>query len=69
MIEMFRLQARFRKEVMEESGAEQLNEFQIQQRLAMKMQAHMMRNMPQMPVPTAEQQKNMQLQMLAHMKR
>lgn len=69
MIEMFRLQARFRKELMEEPGFDQLNEFQIQQKMAMKMQAHMMRNMPQMPMPSPEQQRNMQLQMLTHMKR
>lgn len=69
MIEMFRLQAQFRKELMQEPGFEQLNEFQIQQKMAMKMQAHMMRSMPQMPMPTAEQQRNMQLQMLTHMKK
>lgn len=69
MIEMFRMQAKFKKEVMEEEGADQLNEFQIQQKVAMKMQAHMMRNMPQMPQPSAEQQKVIQLQMLAHMKK
>jgi hypothetical protein len=37
---------------MAEAGADQLNEFQIQQKLAMKMQAHMMKNMPQMAMPT-----------------
>jgi hypothetical protein len=69
MIEMFRMQGKFRKEVMEEEGASQLNEFQIQQKVTMKMQAHMMKNMPQMPLPSPEQQKAIQLQMLAHMKR
>lgn len=54
---------------MEEAGSEQLNEFQIQQKMGMKMQAHMMRSMPQMPMPSPEQQRNMQLQMLGHMKR
>jgi hypothetical protein len=34
----------------------------------MKMQAHMMKNMPQM-MPSTEQQKAIQLQMLGHMKR
>lgn len=35
----------------------------------MKMQAHMAKNMPQMMAPSADQQRNMQMQMLAHMKR
>lgn len=69
MIEMFKMQAKFRKEVMDEEGASQLNEFQVQQKVAMKMQAHMMRNMAQMPQPSAEQQKAIQLQMLGHMKK
>lgn len=68
MIEMFRLQKTFRAEVMAEAGAEQLNEFQMQQRIAMKMQAHMAKNMPQM-MPSPDQQKAIQLQMLAHMKK
>ena len=68
MIQMFRLQAQMRAEVMAEPGSEQLNEFQLQQKLAMKMQAHMMKNMPQM-MPSTEQQKAIQLQMLGHMKR
>jgi hypothetical protein len=57
---------------MREAGSEQLNEFQIQQRLGMKMQAHMMKNMPQMMMqqqPTTDQQRNIQLQMLTHMKK
>lgn len=33
------------------------------------MQAHMAQNMPQMAAPSAEQQKAMQMQMLAHMKK
>lgn len=68
MIEMFKLQKQFRAEIMAEAGAEQLNEFQLQQRMAMKMQAHMARNMPQM-MPSPDQQRNIQLQMMAHMKR
>lgn len=47
MIEMFKLQAQFKEEVMRESASEGLNEFQIQQKVALKMQAHMMKNMPQ----------------------
>jgi hypothetical protein len=40
----------------------------------MKMQAHMMKNMPNMPqnmsgAPSTEQQKMIQLQMLGHMKK
>jgi hypothetical protein len=54
---------------MAEAGSEQLNEFQVQQRMAMKMQAHMARNMPQMMMPSPDQQKAIQLQMLAHMKK
>jgi hypothetical protein len=48
-----------------------LNEFQLQQKLAMKMQAHVMKNMPQMMMgqPSTEQQRTIQLQMLAHMKK
>ena len=48
MIEMFKMQKKFKAEVLAEPGADQLNEFQIQQKLAMKMQAHMMKNNPQM---------------------
>ena len=62
------MQKQFRAEVMAEAGSDQLNEFQLQQRMAMKMQAHMMRNMPQM-MPSADQQKTIQLQMMAHMKK
>ena len=54
---------------MEEPGADQLNEFQLQQKLAMKMQAHMMKSNPQMMQPSPEQQKSIQLQMLAHMQK
>jgi len=36
--------------------------------MAMKMQAHMMKNMPQMMQPSPEQQRTIQLQMLTHMK-
>ena len=36
--------------------------------MAMKMQAHMMKNMPQMMQPSPEQQRVIQLQMLTHMK-
>lgn len=68
MIEMFKLQKQFRAEIMAEAGAEHLNEFQLQQRMAMKMQAHMARHMPQM-MPSPDQQRNIQLQMMAHMKR
>ena len=69
MIEMFRIQKQFRTEVMAEAGSITLNEFQLQQKIAMKMQAHMAKNMPQMMMPSPEQQKNIQLQMLAHMKK
>lgn len=73
MIEMFKLQAQFKEEVMRESAGEGLNEFQIQQKVALKMQAHMMKNMPQMQMqmqqPSPEQQRTIQLQMLTHMKR
>lgn len=48
MIETFKMQKQFRDEVIKESGEEHLNEFQIQQKTMMKMQAHMMKNMPQM---------------------
>lgn len=68
MIEMFRLQKAMKEEVMREAGEEKLNEFQIQQRMAMKMQAHMMKNMPQMMQPSADQQRTIQLQMLTHMR-
>lgn len=37
--------------------------------MALKMQAHMAKNMPQMMQPSLDQQKNIQLQMLAHMKK
>jgi hypothetical protein len=40
----------------------------MQQRMAVKMQAYMMRNMPQMMQPSPEQQRTIQLQMLAHMR-
>ena len=66
---MFKLQKKFKKEIMEEEGADQLNQFQIQQKLALKMQAHMMKNNPQMMQPSPQQQKSIQLQMLAHMKK
>jgi len=66
---MFKLQQKFKEEVIAESAAEQLNEMQIQQRTAMKMQAHMMKNMPQMMQPSPEQQRMIQLQMLAHMQK
>jgi len=48
-----------------------LNEFQIQQKVAMKMQTHMMKNMPQMMMqqPSPDQQRSIQLQMLTHMKK
>jgi hypothetical protein len=68
MIEMFKLQAKLREEVIAESAGENLNEFQLQQRTAIKMQTHMMRMMPQ-AVPSPEQQRNIQLQMLAHMQK
>jgi hypothetical protein len=55
--------------VRSEPGADQLNEFQLQQKVAMKMQAHMAQNMPQMMMPSSEQQRSIQLQMLAHMKK
>lgn len=70
MIEMFRLQQQFKEEVIKEANGEVLNEFQVQQRLAMKMQAHMMKNMPQMMMqPNPEQQRTIQLQMLTHMRK
>ena len=68
MIEVFRLQKHIREEVLREAGEEKLNEFQLQQKMAMKMQAHMMKNMPQMMQPSPEQQRVIQLQMLTHMK-
>lgn len=43
---------------------------QIQQRVGMKMQQYMMKNSPHMmtpQVPSTEQQKAMQIQMLTHM--
>ena len=49
-----------------------MNEFQIQQKVGMKMQAHMMKNMPQMMMqnqPSQDQQRAIQLQMLSHMKK
>ena len=54
--------------MLREAGEEKLNEFQLQQKMAMKMQAHMMKNMPQMMQPSPEQQRVIQLQMLTHMK-
>jgi len=48
-----------------------LNDFQIQQRVGMKMQQHMTKNaqnmMQQMNQPNPEQQKMIQMQMLTHM--
>ena len=41
---------------------------QIQQRVAMKMREHMMKHMPQMS-PSPDQQKQIQQQMLAHMRK
>lgn len=48
---------------------------QIQQKLVVKMQAYMMKNMPQMMQhqhqhqPSSDQQRTIQLQMLTHMKK
>lgn len=47
---MYKLQKRFKEEVIMEAGSVTLNEFQIQQKVGMKMQAHMMKNMPQMMI-------------------
>lgn len=49
MIDMFKLKNKFREEVLQELqvSKEQLNEMQIEQKTMMKMQAHMMKNMPQ----------------------
>ena len=70
MIEMFLLQKQFREEVIKEDGNEHLNEFQLQQKVGMKMQAYMMKNMPQMmQQPSPDQQRSIQLQMLTHMKK
>lgn len=70
MIEMFKLQMQFREEAIKEAGDESLNEFQIQQKMSMKMQAHMMKNMPQMmQSPSVDQQRTIQLQMLTHMQK
>lgn len=72
MIEMFKLQTKFKEEVLAEAAGQHLNEFQLQQKVAQKMQAHMMRNMPpmgQMGMPSPDQQRVIQLQMLNHMKR
>ena len=68
MIQVYRLQKQIREDVLREAGEEKLNEFQLQQKMAMKMQAHMMKNMPQMTQPSPEQQRVIQLQMLTHMK-
>lgn len=59
MIEMFKLQKKFKEEVLKETEGQTLNEFQIQQRVGMKMQQYMMRNAqnmqnmmpPQQPSP------------------
>lgn len=60
------------KKFKQEAQAEQpgLNELQLQQKAMLKMQEHMVKNPPQMNMmrPPPEQQKAMQLQMLAHMK-
>lgn len=69
MIEMFKLQQKFKEQVLADPEAQNLNEMQIQQRAAMKMQAYMMKNMPQMMQPSPEQQRIIQLQMLAHIKK
>ena len=69
MIEMFKLQKKFREEVLSQPGGDQLNQFQLQQKIAMKLQAHMTKNMPQMMNPNFGQQKIIQTQMLAHMKK
>ena len=71
MVEMFKLQQKFKEEVAAESAGKHLNEFQLQQKVALKMQAHMMRNMPQMQMgmPSPDQQRTIQLQMLGHMRR
>jgi hypothetical protein len=69
MIEMFKLQTKFKEEVLTEAAGQHLNEFQLQQKIGQKMQAHMMRNMPQMAMPSPDQQRVIQLQMLNHMKR
>jgi hypothetical protein len=66
---MYRLQQQFKEEVMREAGGESLNEFQLQQRTALKMQAHMMKSMPQMMQPSPDQQRTIQLQMLTHMRK
>lgn len=47
------MQKKFKAEVMSEPGADQLNEFQLQQKIAMKLQAHMMKSNPQMMQPSA----------------
>lgn len=52
---MYKLQKKFKEEVIKETEGQGLNEFQIQQRVGMKMQQHMARNaqnmMPQMAQP------------------
>ena len=56
MLEMYRLQKKFKEEVLKETEGQGLSDFQIQQRVALKMQQHMMRNapnmMPQMAQPS-----------------
>ncbi len=56
MLEMYKLQKKFKEEVAKETEGQGLNDFQIQQRVGMKMQQHMMKNsqnmMPQMPQPS-----------------
>lgn len=69
---MYKLQKKFKEEVLLEEGSVALNEFQLQQKVGMKMQAHMMKNMPHMMMqnqPSPDQQRTIQLQMLSHMKK
>ena len=70
MIEMGRLQLKFREEVKRESPpGECLTEQLMHQRVAVKMQQHVMKNMPQMMQPNVQHQKAIQLQMLGHMRK
>lgn len=73
MIEAFRLKKKFREEVEEwaKTSGKVMNEFQVEQETMMRLQQHMMKNNPHpmMAQPSTEQQKAIQLQMLAHMKR
>ena len=41
----------------------------MHQRVAIKMQQHVIKNMPQMMQPSTDQQKTIQLQMLGHMRK